>query len=238
MHSRLISRAQLTRQPHHKGLLKGISLSEYGLEGFQVRLRRLSEYGSVAYLVERPTRETQAEQYSDTVLSEDRPRLPTPPQNSAEHLGFCRRVLRNLLHSRKPAEHILQAGVDLVKNMGQGVSPGAIKDGDAFVGTVLHHLQFFCRWEGQDPATGAPTKLTGSEAARYMCAELLGKDNVELAAIEKMATFNWLLSAEDQKALRGLLERIVKKRLPGKSSGAKARKADAPGVEAASRMFG
>ena len=32
-----------------------------------MRLRRLSEYGSVACLVERPTREAQAEQYSDTV---------------------------------------------------------------------------------------------------------------------------------------------------------------------------
>ena len=44
-----------------KLFLMGISLSE-------ARLRRLSEYGSVACLVERPTRETQAEQYSDTVL--------------------------------------------------------------------------------------------------------------------------------------------------------------------------
>ena len=35
---------------------------------FRGRLRRLSEYGSVAYLVERPTWETRAEQYSDTVL--------------------------------------------------------------------------------------------------------------------------------------------------------------------------
>ena len=52
-----------------KGVLTAISLSEYGSEGFRVRLRRLSEYGSVAYLVERPTRETQAEQYSDTVLA-------------------------------------------------------------------------------------------------------------------------------------------------------------------------
>ena len=48
-----------------KALLRRISLSEYGSEGFRVRLRRLSEYGSAAYLVERPTRETQAEQYSD-----------------------------------------------------------------------------------------------------------------------------------------------------------------------------
>ena len=31
-------------------------------------MRRLSEYGSVAFLVERPTRERRAEQYSDTVL--------------------------------------------------------------------------------------------------------------------------------------------------------------------------
>ena len=51
-----------------KALLKGISLSEYGSEVFRVRLRRLSEYGSVAYLVERPTWETRAEQYSDIVL--------------------------------------------------------------------------------------------------------------------------------------------------------------------------
>ena len=46
-------------------------MSEYGSEGFQVRLRRLSKYGSVAYLVERPTRETRAEQYSDTAPRED-----------------------------------------------------------------------------------------------------------------------------------------------------------------------
>ena len=52
-----------------KGVLMAISLSEYGSEGFRLRLRRLSEYGSVAYLVERPTRETQTEQYSDTVLA-------------------------------------------------------------------------------------------------------------------------------------------------------------------------
>ena len=51
-----------------KLFLKAISLSEYGSEGFRVRLRSLSEYGSVAYLLERPTRETRTEQYSDTVL--------------------------------------------------------------------------------------------------------------------------------------------------------------------------
>ena len=34
-------------------LPRGISLSEYGSEGFRVRLRRLSEYGSVAYLLAR-----------------------------------------------------------------------------------------------------------------------------------------------------------------------------------------
>ena len=52
-----------------KALLRGISLSEYGSKGSRVRLRGLSEYGSLAYLVERPTWETRAEQYSDTVLS-------------------------------------------------------------------------------------------------------------------------------------------------------------------------
>ena len=62
-------RTQLTKQPPPETLLRLISLSEYGSEGFRVRLRRLSEYGSGVYLVERPTRETQAEQYSDTVLS-------------------------------------------------------------------------------------------------------------------------------------------------------------------------
>ena len=45
-----------------KALLRVISLSEYGSERFRVRLRRLSEYGSVACLVERPKRETRAEQ--------------------------------------------------------------------------------------------------------------------------------------------------------------------------------
>ena len=55
---------------HLKALLREISLSEYGSEGFRVRLRGLSEYGSVAYLIERPTREAQAEQYSDTFLKE------------------------------------------------------------------------------------------------------------------------------------------------------------------------
>ena len=46
-------------------LLGGISVFEYGSEEFQVRL---FEYCSVAYLIERPTQEAQAEQYSDTVL--------------------------------------------------------------------------------------------------------------------------------------------------------------------------
>ena len=47
---------------------EGISLSKYSSEVFRVRLRRLSEYGSVAYLVERPTWKTRTEQYSDTAL--------------------------------------------------------------------------------------------------------------------------------------------------------------------------
>ena len=58
---------QLTRQPPQSSS-KGISLCEYCSEGFRVLLRRLSEYGSDAYIVERPTQEAQAEQYSDTVL--------------------------------------------------------------------------------------------------------------------------------------------------------------------------
>ena len=65
-----------------KALLRGISLSEYGSEGFRVRLRRLSEYGSVAYLVERPTRETRAEQYSDTVLSHPHAGMSPQPLRS------------------------------------------------------------------------------------------------------------------------------------------------------------
>ena len=51
-----------------KAILRGIALSEYGSEGSRVRLRGLSEYGSVAYLVERPTWETRTEQYPATVL--------------------------------------------------------------------------------------------------------------------------------------------------------------------------
>ena len=59
----------LLRNPINKAsssklFFKGISLSEYGSEGFR-RLRRLSEYSSVVYLVETTTRETQAEQYSN-----------------------------------------------------------------------------------------------------------------------------------------------------------------------------
>ena len=57
-------RTQLTKQLPRSSS-KG---NFFGSEGFRVRLRRLSEYGSVAYLVERPTRETQAEQYSDNAL--------------------------------------------------------------------------------------------------------------------------------------------------------------------------
>ena len=52
--------AQLARQLS-QGFAKGMSLSEHDSEG-------LCESGSVAYSVERPTWETQAEQYSDTVL--------------------------------------------------------------------------------------------------------------------------------------------------------------------------
>ena len=52
-----------------EALLRGTSLSEYGSKGFRVQSRRLSKYGSVACLVERPTRETLTEQCSDTVLS-------------------------------------------------------------------------------------------------------------------------------------------------------------------------
>ena len=60
-------RTQLRKQTASK-LLQGEFLcpTEYSSEGFRVRL---SECGSVAYLTERPTRETRAEQYSDTVLT-------------------------------------------------------------------------------------------------------------------------------------------------------------------------
>ena len=60
-------RTQLTKQPPQNSSKENFFV-RVGSEGFQVRLRRLSEYGSVAYLVERPTRETRAEQYSDTIL--------------------------------------------------------------------------------------------------------------------------------------------------------------------------
>ena len=68
-----------------KALLRGISLSEYGSEGLRVRLRRLSKYGSVAYWVERPARETQAEQYSDIVLLEGPSEPPLPWLLTARH---------------------------------------------------------------------------------------------------------------------------------------------------------
>ena len=99
-------RAQLRKQTRVKALLRGISLSEYGSEGFRVRLRRLSEYGSVAYLVERPTRETQAEQYSDTVLNilskNNFGKLITVLGKLAHLFGklvrFCGKLVNKLVH--------------------------------------------------------------------------------------------------------------------------------------------
>ena len=72
-----------------KALLRRISLSEYGSERFRVRLRRLSEYGSVACLVERPKRETRAEQYSDTVLSGPKSWKSSPWTGKSLGVGFC-----------------------------------------------------------------------------------------------------------------------------------------------------
>ena len=62
-------------------------------------MRRLSEYGSVAYLVETPTRETRAEQYSDTVLQKVRypPRLAF--SFAQTHLTD---TLRSLLNQSRP----------------------------------------------------------------------------------------------------------------------------------------
>ena len=58
VHSQL--RTQLRKQPPQSSSKENFFV--------RVRLRRLSEYGSVACLVERPTWETRAEQYSDTTL--------------------------------------------------------------------------------------------------------------------------------------------------------------------------
>ena len=73
-----------------KALLRGISLSEYGSDGFRVRLRRLSEYGSVSYLVERPKRETRAEQYSDTVLWEGISHWAAKHSQRPTQTGLCK----------------------------------------------------------------------------------------------------------------------------------------------------
>ena len=85
-----------------KALLRAISLSEYSSEGFRVRLRRLSEYGSVAYLVERLTQETQAEQYLDTVSSCSVTRMfklcerSDPLQHSKSHFFLSSKFIQNL----------------------------------------------------------------------------------------------------------------------------------------------
>ena len=136
-------------------------------------------------------------------------------------------------------QNILQAGVDLVKNLSQGVSPGGVKDGDAFISEVTQRLQYFCIWKGNDPATNMPTTYYGKEAARYMMADLLGKDkNAGLADIEKVATFRWLLSRDDEESLKGLLDKVVKTRLPAKASSSRSGKKALPEVEATARMFG
>ena len=59
---------------------------------FRVRLRRLSEYGSVAYSVERPTRETWAEQYPDIVP--DRPFYGKRWGCSSDSLRYHRNIVR------------------------------------------------------------------------------------------------------------------------------------------------
>ena len=70
-------------------------MSEYGRVLCRVRLRRLSEYGSVAYFVERPTRETQAEQHLDTVLlfyweKRNVPKCVKMSQNFVKHVSKMR----------------------------------------------------------------------------------------------------------------------------------------------------
>ena len=65
-------RTQLTKRLPRSSS-KGNFFVRVRFGGFRVRLRRLSDYGSVAYLVEKPTRETWAEQYSDTVLLDVHP---------------------------------------------------------------------------------------------------------------------------------------------------------------------
>ena len=43
---------------------------------------------------------------------------PLPPQNSAEPLGLCRRVLQKSLHSRKPAEEPSHRTLKVLQNFG------------------------------------------------------------------------------------------------------------------------
>ena len=68
-------RTQL-RKPPPQSYSKGKFFVRVRFGGFRVRLRRLSEYGPVACLVERPTWETRAEQYSDTILWWTNPARP------------------------------------------------------------------------------------------------------------------------------------------------------------------
>ena len=83
---------------------------------------RLSEYGSVACVVERPTRETQAEQYSDTVLikSLGMP-LPTPP---LEILLLPERLLwRSIFSAPTPCACFVQARKRRTQTCGSGYLP-------------------------------------------------------------------------------------------------------------------
>ena len=71
-----------------------------------------------------------------------------------------------------------------------------------------------------------------------MLAEVLGKDtNASLSSIEEVATYKWLLTPTDQSALRSLLDKVVKHKLPAKATSSRARKTELPEVEATSRMF-
>ena len=50
--------------------------------------------------------------------SKDGPGLPKVPQNSAEPLGFCRKVLEKVSHSRKPVEERFCRTPKVLQNLG------------------------------------------------------------------------------------------------------------------------
>ena len=133
-------------------------MSEYGSEGLRVRLRGLSEHGSVAYFVERPTRETSAEQYSDTV-----------PKYVSSDFGAAVDKLIVALYCAMPRDYL--SATPLLCAMGFfGVAAWPIGCDTPFLSMSPHgeHVKWRCN---------TPPPQTKGVSQRYLCDKIKTRQN-------------------------------------------------------------